>query len=165
MKSMQTPAAREALESAGFEVATSTPEQMAARFRDTTAGWIRLLKELEAQLRMGACGRAAIESTIRSQPAASRCRRQDWTRLPLLRAEAGQSAASERDRSVVAESRSVPAPPSIWARLIDRLLKELRHPPLQVELWTGEVRPVAIERFGGHLNVLSVSGLAPAAAG
>lgn len=47
VKSMQTPAAREALESAGFEVATSTPEQMAARFRDATAGWIRPLKALK----------------------------------------------------------------------------------------------------------------------
>jgi len=47
VKSMQTPAAREALESVGFEVATSTPDQMAARFRDTTAGWIRPHKEFK----------------------------------------------------------------------------------------------------------------------
>ena len=50
VKSMQTPAAREALESVGFEVTTSTPEQMAARFRDTLAGWERLLREIKLKV-------------------------------------------------------------------------------------------------------------------
>lgn len=81
------------------------------------------------------------------------------SRLPLLRADAGQPMASERDRSVVAESRSGTAPPSIWARLIDRLLVELRHPPLQVELWTGEVRPAAIERPVGRIRIRSARAL------
>lgn len=81
------------------------------------------------------------------------------SRLPLLRAEARQPVVTERDRSVVAESRSGTARPSIWARLIDRLLVELCHPPLQVELWTGEVRPVAIERPVGRIRIRSARAL------
>ena len=56
-------------------------------------------------------------------------------------------------------SREPRRAPTIWARLIERLLIELRHPPLQVRLWTGEALPAVVERPVGLLRIHSASAL------
>lgn len=79
--------------------------------------------------------------------------------LRLPSAEPGRQAPNRAAANAAREAAARHARPTRWARLIDRLLIELRHPPLQIELWTGEVRPPAIERSVGRLRIHSAGAL------
>lgn len=86
--------------------------------------------------------------------------------LPLLRSEARQPLDGQDGRAggspstgPAGEASTGARSATIWARLIDRLLTELRDPPLQIELWTGEVRPARVERPIGRIRIRSAATL------
>jgi cyclopropane-fatty-acyl-phospholipid synthase len=81
------------------------------------------------------------------------------TTLRLSAAERGSLEGTDPRAPREVAPRQPRGSPTIWARVIERLLVELRHPPLQVELWTGEVLPANVDRPVGRLRINSVSAL------